>query len=172
MKWLEKVFKRHTKPLNPHFKWLLIVNDHSSHVNIKFIDWADRYEIIILILSPHTTHKLQPLNVGLFQPLSTAYSQEQNKLMILLKRLVLMIKRFFYPMFLGHFELFSLKTIFNTRGSKQKYSPSTVQLYFHKSINSFKYHKSHSYILKLLLTQELFVNSSFSIAEALQVSNL
>jgi hypothetical protein len=50
------------------------VDGHSSHVNMAFVDWADQYGIILLILPPHTTHRLQPLDVGLFQPLSTYYS--------------------------------------------------------------------------------------------------
>jgi hypothetical protein len=104
MEWLEKVFERHTKPSNPRTKRLLIVDGHSSHVNMEFIDWADRHGIIILILPPHTTHKLQPLDVGLFQPLSTAYSQEQDKLMVSSGGLVSMTKRLFYPMFLRAFQ--------------------------------------------------------------------
>ena len=100
LSWLEKVFERHTKPSNPQTKRLLLVDGHSSYVNIKFINWADRHSIIILILPPHTTHKLQPLNVGLFQPLSTAYSKELDDLMVASGGLVSMTKRMFYPMFL------------------------------------------------------------------------
>jgi len=52
-----------------------------------------------LILPPHTTHRLQPLDVGLFQPLSTAYSWELDTMMNESGRLVGMSKSFFWPKF-------------------------------------------------------------------------
>ena len=56
--WLQKVFKRYTKPAHETQKRLLIVNSHSSYINMAFIDWADQHGIILLILPPHTTHCL------------------------------------------------------------------------------------------------------------------
>jgi len=97
--WLEKVFERYTKPKRTTQKRLLIVDGHSSHVNMAFIDWADKHGIIILILPPHTTHRLQPLDVGLFQPLSTYYSTELNQLMQDSGGTVSMSKSFFWPLF-------------------------------------------------------------------------
>lgn len=64
--WLQKVFERYTKPPRQTQKRLLIVDGHSSHVNMAFVDWADQHGIILLILPPHTTHRLQPLDVGFF----------------------------------------------------------------------------------------------------------
>jgi len=40
---------------------------------------AQDYKIIILALSPHSTYKLQPLDVGLFAPIAQHYSQELMK---------------------------------------------------------------------------------------------
>ena len=99
MAWLQQVFERYTKPQRATSKRLLIVDGHSSHVNMAFVDWADQHGIIILILPPHTTHRLQPLDVGLFQPLSTAYSEELENLMADGESLVSMSKRFFWLMF-------------------------------------------------------------------------
>jgi hypothetical protein len=48
---------------------------------MAFIDFADKHWIIVMILPPYTTHRLQPLDVGLFQPLSIAYSKELDDLM-------------------------------------------------------------------------------------------
>jgi len=62
---------------------------------MAFVDWADRYSIIILILPPYTTHRLQPLDVGLFGPLTTAYSWELERLMNEGESRVSMSKRFF-----------------------------------------------------------------------------
>ena len=97
--WLQKVFERYTKPARTTQKRLLIVDGHSSHVNMAFIDWADQHGIILLILPPHTTHQLQPLDVGMFQPLSTNYSIELDKLMNDSAGHVSMSKSFFWPMF-------------------------------------------------------------------------
>jgi DDE superfamily endonuclease len=97
--WLQKVFERYTKPARETQKRLLIVDGHSSHVNMAFVDWADQHGIILLILPPHTTHRLQPLDVGLFQPLSTNYSWELDQLMNESGGHVTMTKSFFWPMF-------------------------------------------------------------------------
>jgi hypothetical protein len=99
MKWLQEVFEKHTKPTSPREHRLLLLDGHSSHVNMAFIRWADAHKIILLVLPPHTTHRLQPLDVGLFQPLSTAYSQEVDALMTKGLGYVQMSKRFFYSMF-------------------------------------------------------------------------
>ena len=66
---------------------------------MKFIMWADKYHIIIAIMPPHSTHRLQPLDVGLFQPLATAYSKEISKLMSESYGLVSMTKRIFWRIF-------------------------------------------------------------------------
>ena len=71
--WLITVFQRYTNKKAGNKRRLLIVDGHSSHVNMKFIDLCDSLNIILLILPPHSTHRLQPLNIGLFKPLATFY---------------------------------------------------------------------------------------------------
>ena len=97
--WLEQVFEQYTKPTRPIAKRLLILDGHSSYVNMQFVDWADRHGIILLILPSYTTHKLQPLDVGLFQPLSTIYSKEINNLIDSGAGAISMSKTLFYPIF-------------------------------------------------------------------------
>ena len=99
LQWLKKIFERYTKPKNDRTRRLLLIDGHSSHVNMDFIDWADRHRIIVMILPPHTTHRLQPLDVGMFQALSTAYSKELDDLMDKGIGRVHMSKRFFYKFF-------------------------------------------------------------------------
>ena len=77
--WLVRVFDRHTKKEAGNRRRLLIVDGHSSYINMAFVKKADELHILLLVLPPHTTHRLQPLDVGLFQPLSTAYSKHLNK---------------------------------------------------------------------------------------------
>jgi hypothetical protein len=66
---------------------------------MAFIDFADKHGIIILILPPYTTHRLQPLDVGMFQPLSTAYSLELETLMSESGGMVSISKKLFYLIF-------------------------------------------------------------------------
>ena len=87
------------KPKSDRTRRLLLINSHSSHVNMDFIDWTDRHRIIIMILPPYTTHRLQPLDVGMFQALSTAYSKQVDDLLDKGIGKVHMSKRFFYKMF-------------------------------------------------------------------------
>ena len=58
---------------------LLIVDQHGSHVTLEFLILAQDYKIVILALPPHSTHKLQPLDVGLFAPIAQYYGQELMK---------------------------------------------------------------------------------------------
>ena len=74
--WLEQVFDRHTKEKARRKYRLLIVDGHGSHVTMDFINYCDENKILLAILPPHSTHTLQPLDVVMFKPLSTAYSKE------------------------------------------------------------------------------------------------
>jgi DDE superfamily endonuclease len=104
LKWLVQVFDRHTHRLAGHRRRLLIVDGHSSHVNMAFLNKCDELRILVLILPPHSTHRLQPLDVGLFQPLSTAYSQEVNNFLTKGLGMVSMTKRRFWSLFLPAWE--------------------------------------------------------------------
>jgi DDE superfamily endonuclease len=112
LQWLEKVFDRHMKEKAKRSRRLLIVDGHSSYVNMAFINLASRLRIIIAILPLHSTHRLQPLNVGLFGPLSIAYSHQLNQLQHSSLGLVSMTKRLFYPLFREAYqEAFTLEHI-------------------------------------------------------------
>jgi hypothetical protein len=75
--WLKQVFLRHTKCGN---EWrLLIVDGHSSHLNMAFITICEEEKVILAILPPHSTHRLQPLDVGVFSPLAKAYSDSLDR---------------------------------------------------------------------------------------------
>ena len=78
--WLKQVFHRCTVKKANNRRRLLLVDGHSSHVNMQFINLCDSLRILILILPPHTTHRLQPLDVGLFSPLANYYTQGLNEL--------------------------------------------------------------------------------------------
>ena len=66
---------------------------------MSFIEWASNNNIIIIILPPHTTHRLQPLDVGLFQPLGTNYSIQLERFIANGYFKVSMTKATFFPCF-------------------------------------------------------------------------
>ena len=76
LSWLKKIFEAPTRSKAGNSKRLLIVDGHSSHLNMKFIDYCDTHAIILAILPPHSTHRLQPLDVAVFSPLANAYSKQ------------------------------------------------------------------------------------------------
>ena len=78
LRWLIQVFDPITRPSSPREKCLLIINRYSSHINMAFINKCWELRIILVILSPHSTHRLQPLNIILFGLLELAYFQELN----------------------------------------------------------------------------------------------
>jgi DDE superfamily endonuclease len=78
---------------------LLIVDGHSSHVNMPFINYADTNRILLAVFPPHSTHRLQPLDIGIFSPLATYYSQAINRLLLESQGLVRLTKPDFWPLF-------------------------------------------------------------------------
>ena len=63
--WLKQLFDRYTKAPGVRRR-LLLVDSHSSYVNMAFVELADSLRILLLILPPHTIHRLQPLDISLF----------------------------------------------------------------------------------------------------------
>ena len=74
--WLEQVFNRYTKKKARRRYRLLIMDGHGSHITMKFIEYCDKHKIILIIYPPHSTQTLQPLDVVMFKPISSAYSDE------------------------------------------------------------------------------------------------
>ena len=104
--WLIGVFDRFTKAKarNGRDYRLLITDGHSSHVNMDFLEWCDQHRIIIAVFPPHSTHRLQPLDVSLFSPLSTAYSNQLIQWTAKTQGLINLSKREFWTLFWSAFE--------------------------------------------------------------------
>ncbi|KIO17068.1 hypothetical protein M407DRAFT_41553, partial [Tulasnella calospora MUT 4182] len=58
---------------------ILFVDGHASHCTLAFLDFAAEHNIVIISYPPHTTHKLQGLDVACFGPLKVFWAQEQDK---------------------------------------------------------------------------------------------
>ena len=74
--WLKEVFERETGRYARTGYRLLLVDGHSSHLTMDFINYCNDHKILLAVFPPHSTHTLQPLDVGMFKPLSSAYSEE------------------------------------------------------------------------------------------------
>jgi hypothetical protein len=59
---------------------MLIIDGHSSHLSYRFCDFAERHKIVVVCLPPHTTHALQPCDVGVFGPLASSWKSEVSKM--------------------------------------------------------------------------------------------
>jgi len=55
---------------------LLILDGHDSHHSEEFETYCQEHNIITLCMPPHSSHLLQPLDVGCFAPLKKAYSRQ------------------------------------------------------------------------------------------------
>ncbi|KJZ70484.1 hypothetical protein HIM_10113 [Hirsutella minnesotensis 3608] len=99
--WLIGVFDRFTKEKarNGRDYRLLITDGHSGHVNMDFLEWCDQHRIIVAVFPPHSTHRLQPLDVSLFGPLSTAYTNQLIRWTAKTQGLIGLSKREFWSLF-------------------------------------------------------------------------
>ncbi|RDL32578.1 uncharacterized protein BP5553_09034 [Venustampulla echinocandica] len=76
-----------------------MVDGHSSYVNMEFLEYCIRHRIVVIVLPPHTTHKLQLLDVSVFSPLGTAYRIFLNDKVIGCLGFMSMSKRDFWEVF-------------------------------------------------------------------------
>lgn len=75
MKWLQSVFIPQTKPSNSDAYQLLIMDGHLTHCTLDFTACCSANKVIPLILPPHASHVLQPLDVAVFSSMKSAYRQ-------------------------------------------------------------------------------------------------
>jgi hypothetical protein len=99
--WLKQVFDRYTRPKAGRSNRLLILDGHGSHLTMDFIEYCNQNRILLATYPPHSTHTLQPLDVVMFKPLSSAYSAEVAAFMERSQGLTSINKRDFYSMFIA-----------------------------------------------------------------------
>ena len=80
LEWLQKVFDPATREKADGQPRLLICDGHNSHISGDFISYCIESNIILMLLPAHTSHLLQPLDVGLFSPLKSAISSSLDRL--------------------------------------------------------------------------------------------
>ena len=56
----------------------MIMDGHSSHITADIIAFCIKHFIDLLILPPHSSHILQPLDISMFAPLKRALTYETD----------------------------------------------------------------------------------------------
>jgi hypothetical protein len=79
VEWL-KHFNAHIKARVVGARRLLVLDGHESHHSLEFQEPCKENNIYTLCMPPHSSHLLQPLDVGCFSPLKRAYSREVEAL--------------------------------------------------------------------------------------------
>ncbi|EED15974.1 conserved hypothetical protein [Talaromyces stipitatus ATCC 10500] len=76
--WLQH-FQHYTKP-EYTFEWrLLIMDNHTTHLTIQFVQYCEIYRIRLFRFPPHSTHLLQPLDGVPFQQYKHVHGRVVNQ---------------------------------------------------------------------------------------------
>ena len=81
IQWIQHFDKATSAQLTSPDEYRLVLCDgHDSHVSGAVAAYCLQHKIILALLPPHSSHLLQPLDVGIFAPLKMAISQRQTQL--------------------------------------------------------------------------------------------
>ncbi|XP_029348308.1 jerky protein-like [Acyrthosiphon pisum] len=75
--YFHKSFIKTTNP-SPQNPILLIYDGLSSHINIQLVEIARANNVTILLLPPHSSHLLQPMDLSVFKSIKTSYGLEHG----------------------------------------------------------------------------------------------
>ena len=78
--WMEECFEPATRAKAKGRKRLLLCDGHDSHISAQFVRFCIDHDIVLFLLPPHSSHLLQPLDVGVFSPLKHAMSSQLSRL--------------------------------------------------------------------------------------------
>lgn len=70
-------FKKFAKPTSEYLV-LLLLDNHESHISIESLKFRKDNNIILLSFPPHTTHKLQHLDVAIYGPMKTNFNSAMD----------------------------------------------------------------------------------------------
>lgn len=80
LEWLQRVFDPQTKARAHCRPRILICDGFETHETLEILEYCLTNNIILCRIPSHTSHKLQPCDIGVFGPLKTAYREEVEKL--------------------------------------------------------------------------------------------
>jgi len=79
--WLKNCFDPDTREKAAGKTRLLLCDGHDSHISSEFVYYCIQNNIYLHLLIPHSSHLLQPLDVGVFGPLKKAISARLDRLL-------------------------------------------------------------------------------------------
>jgi hypothetical protein len=80
LEWLKRVFDPQTRGQANQKPRVLICDGFGTHETLEALEFCFGNNIILCRLPSHTSHKLQPCDVGVFAPLKAAYREEAERL--------------------------------------------------------------------------------------------
>jgi hypothetical protein len=111
LEWIRH-FDQHTKGRTKGAYRILILDGHESHHSVVFELYCKEHNIITLCMPAHSSHKLQPLDVGCFRPLKRSYGKQIEGL--IRAHITHVSKEDFFPAF--HAAFVETMTIGNIQG--------------------------------------------------------
>ena len=78
MRYIEEHFLKYV-PGREDDPILLLLDGLKSHTSVGLVDWAITHNIILFVLPVHTSHFLQPLDVGCYGPFHRIFNNECHK---------------------------------------------------------------------------------------------
>jgi hypothetical protein len=75
-----RVFDPQTKALADQKPRILICDGFGSHETLEILEFCFENNILLCRIPSHTSHKLQPCDVGVFAPLKAAYRDQAEQL--------------------------------------------------------------------------------------------
>ena len=116
LRWLEKLFIPTTSSRTKGVYRLLILDGHGSHLTPRFDEICEENKIIPICMPPHSSHLLQPLDIGCFAVLKRAYGRlVESKMRVGINHIDKLDFLEAYP--LARIEAFKLETIKNSFGA-------------------------------------------------------
>ncbi|CAG7718342.1 unnamed protein product [Allacma fusca] len=79
MQWIEH-FAAFSRP-NATNPVLLLLDNHTSHISIEILNFCETHNIHMLSIPPHTSHKLQPLDVSVYSAIKSRLSKLEQEWM-------------------------------------------------------------------------------------------
>jgi len=80
--WVEKCFDIATQEKANEQYHLLLCDEHDSHISAVFVHYCIDHKIILFLLSLHSSHILQPLNVEVFSSIKTAMRAQLSQIFV------------------------------------------------------------------------------------------
>ncbi|KJZ67929.1 hypothetical protein HIM_12682 [Hirsutella minnesotensis 3608] len=69
------------RPEHERIYRLLVIDGFTGHTSLEFIHYCIKFDIILAIFPPHSTHFLQPLDVAVFQPLKQSQQRVLRRIL-------------------------------------------------------------------------------------------